>query len=212
MWVVRMTTRTNQRARTRQALMDAAAALLDSGRSTPTMDEIAERARVSRATAYRYFDSAPDVVWQVVVDRQLEPVETAFVAAGDDVGERVERAEVIVNDYLFGDPDGARAFERAMLDRQLTGAAAPDDRAGRRLTYIDAALTPIAEGLDQADLERLRYALALTMGSQVVSALLDTCGLDIDQARDVTRFAARAIVADTLRSAGLVHTSSRSDT
>ncbi len=66
--------------------------------------------------------------------------------------------------------------------------------------------------LDQADLERLRYALALTMGSQVVSALLDTCGLDIDQARDVTRFAAQTIVADTLRSASLLRTSSRSDT
>jgi AcrR family transcriptional regulator len=203
-----VTTRLNQRARTRHALIDAAAALLDSGRTSPTMGEVAEEARVSRATAYRYFDSVPDLVWQVVADRLVAPVEDAFVAAGDDIGERVGCAEALINDHLFGDPGGTRAFERAALDRQLTGAGLPDDRAGRRLICIDAALAPIADRLDPAELERLRHALALTMGSQVVPALLDTCGLEIDQAREVTRFAARAIVADTLQRAGLEHAAS----
>lgn len=189
-----MSTRVNQRARTRQALIDAAAALLDDGRASPTMDEIAERAQVSRATAYRYFDSAADLVWQVVADRLIEPLDDAFVDAGDDIVERVLRAETVINDHLFGDADGARAFERAALDRRLSGAALPDDRAGRRLVYIDAALAPVADCLDAAELERLRYALALTMGSQVVPAMLDTCGLDEAGAREVTRFAAAAIV------------------
>lgn len=198
-----MTTRSNQRERTRQALLDAASDLLDGGNAVPTMDEIAERARVSRATAYRYFESAPDVVWQVIADRLIEPVDSAFADAGDDVVGRVARAEAVINDFLFGDPDGTRAFERAVLDRQLAGSARPDDRTGRRLVYIDAALAPIADRLAPADLERLRYALALTMGSQVVTALLDTCGLDVDQAREITRFASRAIVAEALRSAGL---------
>lgn len=203
-----MTTRTNQRARTRRALLDAASELLDRGCATPTMDEIAEQAGVSRATAYRYFESAPDVVWQVVVDRQLQPAETAFDDLGDNVAARIERAEAIVNGYLFGDPDGTRAFERAMLDRQLTGVVTPDDRAGRRLHYIDAALEPIADRLAPAELERVRYALALTMGSQVVSALLDTCGLDVDDARNVTGFASQVIISEALRAAGLEHSRS----
>ncbi len=189
-----MSTRVNQRARTRQALIDAAAVLLDEGCASPTMDTIAERAQVSRATAYRYFDSAADLVWQVVADRLIEPLDDAFVEIGDDVVERVLRAEQVINDHLFGDPDGTRAFERAALDRRLSGTALPDDRAGRRLVYIDAALAPLADRLDEAALDRLRFALALTMGSQVVPALLDTCGLDEERARDVTRFAAAAIV------------------
>ena len=189
-----VSTRVNQRARTRQALIDAAAKLLDDGRASPTMDEIAERAQVSRATAYRYFDSAADLVWQVVADRLIEPLDDAFVDIGDDIVERVLRAETVINDHLFGDPDGARAFERAALDRRLSGTALPDDRAGRRLVYIDAALAPIAGRLGEAEFDRLRYALALTMGSQVVPAMLDTCGLDEAHAREVTRFAAAAIV------------------
>ena len=197
-----MATRTNQRARTRQAIMDATADLLDEGRADPSMDEIAERARVSRATAYRYFDSAPDVVWQVFADRGLPTVEETFAGAGDDVVERVARAERVINGYLFGDPDGARAFERAVLDRTLRGTGAPDDRAARRMAYIDAALEPLAPHLAPDDLERVRNALALTMGSQVVPALLDTCRLDEATARRVTGFAGRAIVAEALRLAG----------
>src|SRR5437763_13625159 len=47
-------TRERQRGRTRRALIDAADALFAEGR-VPTVGEVAERADVSRATAYRYF-------------------------------------------------------------------------------------------------------------------------------------------------------------
>ena len=46
--------RSNQKARTRQAIVRAAGALLARG-DKPTLEEIAAEAQVSRATAYRYF-------------------------------------------------------------------------------------------------------------------------------------------------------------
>ena len=46
--------RENQRARTRQAIVRAAGALFARGEK-PSLDDIAAEARVSRATAYRYF-------------------------------------------------------------------------------------------------------------------------------------------------------------
>src|SRR5918997_4653355 len=48
------TGRTNQKARTRTALLDAARALLAEGVS-PTVEQAADRATISRTTAYRYF-------------------------------------------------------------------------------------------------------------------------------------------------------------
>ena len=48
------TGRTHQKARTRNALVDITRTLLASGR-TPTVEEAAEAAGISRATAYRYF-------------------------------------------------------------------------------------------------------------------------------------------------------------
>ena len=55
-WVPGTPGRPNQRSRTRKDLLDAASRLLKQGRR-PTLEEVAEEARVSRATAYRYFPS-----------------------------------------------------------------------------------------------------------------------------------------------------------
>lgn len=48
--------RPNQKQRTRKDLLDAAARLMKQGRKAG-LEEIAEEALVSRATAYRYFPS-----------------------------------------------------------------------------------------------------------------------------------------------------------
>jgi AcrR family transcriptional regulator len=194
---VPMATRTEQRARTRQAILDAVARLIDTGRTDLDVDEVAREAGVSRATFYRYFNSPLDVLFHVVADRDLLPVEA--VRAAGDVPERVAMAEDVVNTWLFAVPEATRAFERSMLERNATGAAQPEDRPGRRLRYIDAALEPLADRLTERQQFLVRHALALTMGSTSVVAMLDTCGLDAVDAREVTAFAAQAIAAEALR-------------
>jgi AcrR family transcriptional regulator len=196
--VFKMATRANQRERTRQAIVDAAVDLHDRGESSPTMEAIAEHARVSRATVYRYFDSGADALWQGLVDRDIPSVEESIGQLGPDVLERVLCAEDVNNSLLLGDPDGARAVERTTLDRVLAGRAMEGERYARRLRYIDAALEPIADDLGP-ELTKVRNALALTMGSHVVGALIDTCRLDVDSAREACRFAASAIVEAALR-------------
>lgn len=194
-----MSTRTNQKARTRQALLDAASGLLAAGVVDPSMEKLAETAKVSRATAYRYFDSVSDVVWQVASDELVADVDEVMSAAGSDLVTRVLAAEETINGYLFGDADGARAFERAALDRRLRGVAVEVDRAARRLQCIDAALEPVAGHLTTADLRRVRHGLALAMGTQAVVALLDTCRLDLEEARAATRFTCETIAAEAQR-------------
>ncbi|BAN00669.1 TetR/AcrR family transcriptional regulator [Ilumatobacter coccineus] len=194
-----MAIRSNQKARTRQALLDGAARVLADGTAEPSMDQIAEAAQVSRATAYRYFDSSSEVVWEVMSDRAIADVDAVMAAAGNDITDRVLAAEEAINGYLFDDPDGARAFERAALDRSLRGMAQDTDRAARRLGYIDAALEPIADRLSHSERRSVRHALALAMGSQAVPAMLDTCRLDVDEARSATRFACRTIATEASR-------------
>jgi AcrR family transcriptional regulator len=195
-----MATRTQQKARTRQVILDAVARLLDAGTTAPTVDDIVVAANISRATFYRYFPSPAEALWHVVVDQWIPPTDDLLMGA-DDVGERVRRVEDTINGYLLGVANATRAFERAMLDRTLSGQDLPEDRPARRLAYIDAALEPIADDLDPEDLFLVRHALALTMGSSVVPALLDTCGLDATRARVVTAFAAQAIVNEARRRA-----------
>ena len=194
-----MATRTNQKERTRQAIVSAAARLVDGGCTNPSIDDIAEEALVSRATLYRYFESTDDLLWQVFSDRHMIDAETAKPITGDDLTERVLTAEENINDYLFGNEQGTRAFERVMLERVVQGRNTEEDRPGRRFLQIDAALAPLAESLSPDELQLVRHALSLAIGSQAMLALLDTGKLDSDRARDVTRFTCRAIVEQANR-------------
>ena len=202
--MVVMATRSNQKERTRRAIIAAAGRLVDAGTGSPTIDEVADEALVSRATVYRYFESTDDLLWQLYSDRHVPDPERLMAVAGDDLTERVLVAEKNVNDYLFDDADGTRAFERVMLERRLEGRSTDHDRPGRRFVQIDAALAPLEGRLEHHQLLLVRHALALAIGSQGMVALLDTAALDADAAREVTRFACAAIVNEAERLAASV--------
>ena len=96
--------RANQKRRTRQALIDAAFALRDEGHN-PTFAEVAERALVSRATAYRYFSSVEALISETAADRGMKPLEH-FWQPGDDPEEGIGRAASEVNKLLIDDEVG----------------------------------------------------------------------------------------------------------
>jgi AcrR family transcriptional regulator len=62
-----VTGRPNQRSRTRKDLLEAAARLIKQGRK-PSLEEIAEEALVSRATAYRYFPNVEALLVEASFD------------------------------------------------------------------------------------------------------------------------------------------------
>lgn len=197
-YVLIMATRSNQKERTRQAIAAAATRLVDRGCANPSIDDVAEEALVSRATVYRYFDSTDDLLWQVYSDRHMDTV-GGRLPDGDDLTARVLTAEANINDYIFGNHEQTRAFERVMLERQLQGRTTDQDRPGRRFQQIDVALAPLEEKLDADQVDLVRHALSLAIGSQAMVALLDTGRLDPDRAREVTRFVCRAIVNEVDR-------------
>src|SRR5215469_16119095 len=81
----------NQRNRTRTAITEAAAALLREG-SPPTVAEAAERAKVSRATAYRYFPTQESLLVEIAqVGPLMKPVDelVAKLPADQDAEQRL---------------------------------------------------------------------------------------------------------------------------
>ena len=73
--------RANQKQRTYQALLDAALGLSEAGQQ-PTLRDIANKAMVSRATAYRYFPSVDALIHEAYFGRAAVPLDTvlAFLA------------------------------------------------------------------------------------------------------------------------------------
>src|ERR1700685_1980717 len=86
------TGRVNQKLRTRNAIVQAAAGLSRTGREL-TMPEIASAALVSEATAYRYFPDLASLLREAIAGQLPPAAETLGPVAGsDDPVERVAAA------------------------------------------------------------------------------------------------------------------------
>jgi AcrR family transcriptional regulator len=191
--------RANQKARTRAAIVEAAQQLDKLG-STPTVAEAAVEAGVSRATAYRYFPTQQallveltDVTPSVIsVEQQLACLTT------DDVEERLLGLLDTFGPAVLASEDELRRALWVYLDTWLRNRRnGVEDhlavREGRRIRWLDAVLEPLHD-LPDEQRQRLRAALALTLGIDSIVVMKDVCRLDDDEALAVLRWTATALL------------------
>jgi AcrR family transcriptional regulator len=185
------TGRRQQKARTRAALLEATRELLASG-VAPTVEDAAARASVSRATAYRYFPNKRALL--VAARPSLEAESMLGEEPPEDPEERLAK---VVDGILEATLETEPAL-RAMLRLSLEpGAHAPDElpfRRGRRIAWVEEALEPLRERLAEAEFDRLVVAIASAVGIDSLVWLTDVAGLSRDEAADVMRFSARALL------------------
>jgi AcrR family transcriptional regulator len=188
------TGRVHQKARTRDALVRAARELLAEG-STPTVEQAAAAASVSRATAYRYFPSQT----AMLVATYPEIAERSLLGE-DPPTEPAERlaivAEALARSAIEHEPE-----LRAMLRISLEAGAPKDDlpfRVGRRIVWVADALSPLRGQMPEADLERLTLAIAAAVGIDSLVWLTDIAGLTRPQAADLMCWSARALLQAAL--------------
>lgn len=188
--------RPNQKTRTRKDLLQAASRLLQQGRM-PTLEEVAEEALVSRATAYRYFPSIEALLVEAAVDVAVPDADALFQdEPSRDPVVRLQRVAAALYDMI-------RANEpllRTMLAHTIQQGARPDEdgqlprRQNRRTPLIEAALAPARDQFKPAALRELTRALALIMGPEATIVLQDVLQLDDADALQVKRWAIRALV------------------
>src|SRR5690606_11001023 len=188
--------RANQRHRTRKDLLVAAAQLSRDGHK-PSLEAVAEAARVSRATAYRYFPSIDALLVESALDLETPTPQALFGpgAPGDPVA-RLEAVDAAFEAMITAN-EGAM---RLMLAETVRGRAGGGDgdgvpaRQNRRTPLIDGALEPLRGELKPGALKRLRQALAVMIGTEAFIVCRDVLGLDEAEARRARRWAIRALV------------------
>ncbi|HET9731889.1 MAG TPA: TetR/AcrR family transcriptional regulator [Acidimicrobiales bacterium] len=201
------TGRTNQKARTRTALLHAAAELVRDGRP-PSMPEAADRALVSVATAYRYFSSAEDLWWEASNEAFGEQATIAQAqrrveAAGSDPQARLEALIRSVGFAMLDDQVPYRRITKSALEQWFRQAdTTPGERVpirqGRRNQHVRAVLTPLEGRLARKDLDRIAHALGLIVGSEAMISLTDAVGLEVPAAKKTLLDAARWLLAGAL--------------
>jgi AcrR family transcriptional regulator len=192
--------RANQRQRTRKDLLSAAARLMKAGRC-PTVAEVAEEARISRATAYRYFPSQDVLLAEAPIDDAVPGPRELF--AGDpstDPEERVDKAEKALHEMVTANEPQLRLMLARSLERPATGAKRDGIpvRQNRRGALIDAALEPARQRFDDSSYELLRAALAHFFGTESMVVTSDVLQLGPKKARAVKSWAVRALVRAAL--------------
>ncbi|MBZ9934696.1 TetR/AcrR family transcriptional regulator [Mesorhizobium sp. BR1-1-16] len=189
--------RVAQKQRTRNALLAAARDLLAEGMH-PTVAEAADRAQISRATAYRYFSAPEAMAQEAVLDAIAREFAEVRFAQAPDEATPAERAEIIVGS-IIGLVLANEALFRTFLSVSVGGGKRPAaPRGGRRLGWIRQALTPVATELPPAALDRIVHGLALLTGIETVVVLGDVCGLSAEAIENEARGLARIIVRGAL--------------
>ena len=183
-----------QRRRTRNAILAAATDLLRDGK-TPTIDDVASAADVSRRTIYMHFPTLD----QLIIDATMGTLTAgAYDSEFPTNSSALERVATIVT-TLTKNASEWLPFGRRMV--ALTAAAPPKDgvkRGHRRVGWIDRAIAPLSDQLSDEQHERLAAALSIVLGWEAMIVLRDIRGLGPRREKAVLTWAAQTLVQGML--------------
>jgi AcrR family transcriptional regulator len=184
------TGRVQQKTRTREALLAAMRALLATG-MTPTVEEVAAQAAVSRTTAYRYFPTQQDLLVAAYPEIEKESV------LGDDAPDELNaRFEIVFTEMARQITENEIPL-RAMLRLSLETPSKRGElllRRGRRRVWLADALSPLRKHLTPPAFDRLVLAIAATTGIEAFIWLTDMAGLSAGEALKIMRFSAQTLL------------------
>ena len=185
------TGRSQQKRRTREALIAAARELVSQGHA-PTVEAVAAAATISRTTAYRYFPT------QRALLAAAHPETAAETMLPDDAPVDVaKRLDIVVAAFTRMILETERQ-QRTML--RLSLEADPVDRSelplrqGRAIKWIEEALAPLQPAMSDADVRRLAIAIRSATGIESLVWLTDVAGLSRPEATELMRGSARALL------------------
>ncbi|WP_426571373.1 TetR/AcrR family transcriptional regulator [Aquihabitans sp. McL0605] len=181
--------RSQQKRRTREALVAAARELVAAGVPV-TVEDAATAASISRTTAYRYFPSRRALL--LAAHPEMQQVSMLPADAPDDAASRLDAVVSAFTAMIVDTEAQQRTMLRLSLDHDVETELPL--RQGRAIGWINEAL----EGrvaLSDAELRTLVLALRATTGIEALVWLVDIAGLSRTDARELMRWSAQALLA-----------------
>jgi AcrR family transcriptional regulator len=184
--------RSDQKRRTREALVTAARSLVTQG-AAPTVEAVAAAAAISRTTAYRYFPSQhallaaahPETVAGSMLDAD----------APKDPAARLDAVIVKFLQLITDTEPQQRTMLRLSLEADPAGRGALPLRQGRAIGWFTEALEPLRGRLSEPAMHQLVLAIRSAVGIEALVWLTDIGGLSRSDAVALMRWTAQSLLA-----------------
>ena len=182
--------RTRQKSRTREALITATRQLIAKGQ-TPTVEDAAAHAAISRTTAYRYFPNQ-----RALLIAAHPEIDRKSLLGANPPRDPAARLGTVLDEFfrimLENEPQLRMAL-RLSLDR---GPVRPDTllRRGRGIAWIEDALGPLLGQLSKQEVRKLALAIRSAAGIEALVWLTDVAQLSRAQAVEVMTWSAQALL------------------
>jgi AcrR family transcriptional regulator len=194
-----LTGRTHQKARTRNALIAATRQLLAAG-ETPTVERSADRAGVSRTTAFRYFPN-----YRALVAATYPAVSERSLLGESPPADPMARLEIVAEKFsrqILDYEAELRAHLRLSLEPGSSRQPAELPlRQGRGIGWIEDALMPLRGQIPAGKLRRLVLAIRATLGIEALVWLTDVAGVSRQEAVDIMRSSTRTLLRSAIADA-----------
>lgn len=158
----------------------------------PTVEQAADVAGVSRATAYRYFPNQRDML--VAAHPEIEARSLLGADPPDDVRARLDRVVDELTRMLIENEPGLRTMLRLSLESDGSHRERLLLRQGRAIGWLEEALQPLRVNMPKADVRRLVYAIRCAVGIEALVWLCDVAGLSRKDAVELMRWSARGLL------------------
>lgn len=161
----------------------------------PRVEDAAERAGISRTTAYRYFPNQRSLL--VAAQPQIQPDTLLPDDAPNDLRSRLDTFMTAFTSYNFTWEPQLRAALRLSLEPAASDGedgGRPVLRAGRAIGWVEHALAPLRDTHPHVDIRQLAIAIRSATGIESLIWLRDIAGQSREAAARTVRHTAQALV------------------
>lgn len=180
-----------QKARTRDALVAAARDLVAAG-VTPTVEDAAAAASISRTTAYRYFPNKRTLL--LAAHPEIAAMSMLPANPPEDPAARLDAVVCNFSAMILDTEAQQRTMLRLSLESDTADPDALPLRQGRAIAWIAEALDGLGSELTGKQLRQLVLSVRATIGIEAIVWLVDVAGLSRNDAVALTRWSAQALL------------------
>ena len=184
--------RVNQKLKTRIQILNAAKDLMSKNRNT-SLEEIAQEAKVSRATIYRYFPNIDLLYTEASLDiHYLSPYALFEEVKDMSLGERILNIQSYYNQLAQDHELIFRRYLSAVLNESIVSTK--KIRGARRVATMDLVLDSFKKELSKKNLNNLKNIASILMGIDSLIVAKDVCGLSNKEAGDTLKWGIEMIL------------------